>query len=164
MASGTSCWPRSAPAPRALGRSKLRPAQGAAALEPKAIIAALIESSLDVARAVPVTRLNLAVDLARSVSRDGWLFPATPLAGRVVEVVFIGEGRISLVPPDATEAGQLELFTGETRLDRPFDAAVFVVASDTASAALFRRVATSAPGAAEIERATRALGSMEEER
>ena len=129
-------------------------APGAAALEPKAVIAALIESSLDVARAVPVTRLNLAVDLAEVRLENGWLFPATPLAGRVVEVVFIGEGRISLVPPDATEAGQLELFTGETRLDRPFDAAVFVVASDTASAALFRRAVASAPGAAEIERAS----------
>ena len=130
-------------------------AGGAAAseLEPPAIIAALARSSLNVSGAVPVERLNLAVDLAEVSLDRGWLFPATPLAGRVVELVFIGEGHLRLEPPDATEAGQLELFTGESRLDRPFDAAVFVVAKNEAAAALLRRQAEGPPGAAETAKA-----------
>ncbi|MBP7587700.1 MAG: hypothetical protein KBA72_07085 [Thermoanaerobaculia bacterium] len=123
------------------------------ALEPRAIIDALAQGTLEVARAVPVERLNLKVDLAEVSLERGWLFPATRLAGRVVEMVFVGTGHMKLVPPDATEAGQLELFTGESRMDRSFDAAVFVVASDAASAALFRRTASAAPAAAEIESA-----------
>ncbi|MEO7796055.1 MAG: M1 family aminopeptidase [Thermoanaerobaculia bacterium] len=121
--------------------------------EPQALIAALTNRSLDAARAVPVERLKLKVDLAEVHLEHGWIFPATQVAGRDVELVFVGEGRFRLEPPDDTEAGQLELFTGETRLDRPFDAAVFVVASDAASSALFRRTAASAPPSPDIERA-----------
>lgn len=129
------------------------PAPPVAAIDAVTIIDQLAATGLDVARAVPVQRLNLKVDLAGLLLERGWLFPATPLAGRTVEVVFVGEGRIDLVPPDDTEAGQLEIFTGEARLSRPFDAAVFVVANDAASSALFRRVATGAPDAADLERA-----------
>jgi hypothetical protein len=86
---------------------------------------------LDPERAVMLDGVKLAAGLAQ-LQLDGILFPTSPVGGKVVEMVFLGVGRITLEPPDSIEAGQLELFTGQSRLDAEFGEAVLVVGLDAA--------------------------------
>jgi len=98
---------------------------------------------IDGSAAVKVRGFSLRAGLARIVLSDGILVPSTTVAGRAVEFVFIGEGRIELEPPDTIEAGQLELFTGSETLVEAFERAVFVIALDAASDALADRPSMS---------------------
>ena len=93
----------------------------------------------DVDRAVRVDGFTLRAGLATVVLEDGVLVPSTTVAGRPVELAFVGRGRVELEPPDEVEAGQLELFTGSSRLDERFERAVFVVAFDAATDAVLSR-------------------------
>ena len=68
-------------------------------------------------RAVEVADLRLDVGMAELVIERGLFFPATAVGERVAEMVFLGRARLHLEPPDDVEAGQLELFTGNPRLD-----------------------------------------------
>ena len=86
-------------------------------------------------RAVTLDNVKLAAGLAQ-LQLNGILFPTSPVGGKVVEMVFLGEGRITLEPPDPIEAGQLELFTGQSRLDAEFGEAVLVVGLDAAVEAM----------------------------
>ncbi|HWN45516.1 MAG TPA: hypothetical protein VNW71_25045, partial [Thermoanaerobaculia bacterium] len=86
-------------------------------------------------RAVTLDNVKLAAGLAH-LQLNGILFPTSPVGGKVVEMVFIGEGRVTLEPPDPIEAGQLELFTGQSRLDAEFGEAVLVVGLDAAVEAM----------------------------
>jgi hypothetical protein len=118
-------------------------APAAADADPKALLAEIAASRLESVRAVSVGRLALDLGGARLATEGGTFFPATPVAGRVVEAVFIGRARLTLAPPDAIEAGQLELFTGRPSLDEEVSEAVLVIASDAAAQALFRRGAAT---------------------
>ncbi len=71
--------------------------------------------------------------------------------------MFTGEGRIELEPPDAIEAGQLDLFTGRRRLDEEITAAVLVVGMDGAVSALLKKPA-AAPTAAQLAVAQELFG------
>ena len=93
---------------------------------------------LDSGRAVTLDKVKLSAGLAQ-LELDGLLFPTSPVGGRVVEMVFLGNGRIILEPPDAIEAGQLDLFTGQSRLDAEFAEAVLVLGLDAAADALLRK-------------------------
>jgi hypothetical protein len=93
---------------------------------------------LDPERAVTLDNVKLAAGLAQ-LQLDGILFPTSPVGGKVVEMVFLGTGRITLEPPDPIEAGQLELFTGQSRLDAELTEAVLVIGLDAAVDALLRR-------------------------
>jgi len=106
---------------------------------------------LDPARAVTLKGVKLAAGLAQ-LELDGTLFPTSPVGGKVVETVFLGQGRITLEPPDAIEAGQLELFTGESRLDADFGEAVLVVGLDAAVDALLAKTPAQ-PDAVTVARA-----------
>ncbi len=64
--------------------------------------------------------------------------------------VALGSGRIDLDPPDAVEAGQLELFTGGARLDQEFQEAVLVVGLDAAVNGMLKRPATHGTGLPEV--------------
>ncbi len=112
---------------------------------PQQLLDELKAPGVDFDRAVAVSGLRLSVDRADMLLGEGWLIPATTLSGRVVEAVFVGSGRLRLEPPDATEAAQLEIYTGEQRVDRTFDAAVLVVPNDSASQGMFRRVIAPLP-------------------
>lgn len=111
----------------------LLPASGRAAeiLDPSALRREIGALRLDPQRAVMLDNVKLAAGLAQ-LQLSGILFPTSPVGGKVVEMVFLGEGRITLEPPDAIEAGQLELFTGQNRLDAEFSEAVLVVGLDAA--------------------------------
>lgn len=116
----------------------------AAAADPQAILDALEASSLEVAAAVEVENLRLETGLARIFIREGRLYPSTPVAGRPVEFVLIGDAVFEVDPPDAIEADQLERFTGNTTLREPIREAVMVVCMDAAADAL------AAPGSTRI--------------
>jgi hypothetical protein len=116
------------------------------AADPGPIDAASLEKAvgapaLDPARAVTVNHLALNAGPAKVELGAGILIPAAPLGGRTIELVFVGAGRATLDPPDAVEAGQLDLFTAHSRLDESLTAAVLVLGMDNAAAALLRRPA-----------------------
>jgi hypothetical protein len=115
------------------------PIAAAEAAAPAALKSEIAESRLEPAGAVAAASISLNAGLARLELRQGVLLPASRIGGKVVEMVFLGSGRISVTPPDEIEAGQLELFTGGRKLDEEFDQAVLVVGLDAAAAALLRR-------------------------
>lgn len=112
-----------------------------------------IESSkLDPARAVSLKGVELKAGLATLSLEEGVLVPATPVAGRSAEMVFLGKGKILLNPPDDIEKGQLELFTGGNRLEEPFTEMVLALGLDGAVDALLRK-AKATPDATQTQRA-----------
>ncbi|HEX9733934.1 MAG TPA: M1 family aminopeptidase [Thermoanaerobaculia bacterium] len=120
----------------------------AAGVDPAALLREVHDSRLDTDRAVEVGRLNLQAGLAELRIERGTFFPSSPVGGRVVEMVFVGEARLVIEPPDDVEAGQLELFTGNPRLDEPIQEAVLVVAIDAASEAIYNRPLAAVDAAA----------------
>lgn len=113
----------------------------AASPDPARIQADISASRLDVPRAVSLKNVKLAMGPGTLRLDDGVLIPATAAGGSTAEMVFLGKGRIEVEPPDAIEAGQLELFTGAARLDEEFKEAVFVISLDAAVAAMLRKPA-----------------------
>ncbi|NIR42432.1 MAG: hypothetical protein GWN99_00890, partial [Gemmatimonadetes bacterium] len=83
----------------------------AAASDPAALWQAIESSRLVPEKAVTVKSLSLEAGLTRLEIEEGTIFPATPVGGRVAEMVFVGQARLVLEPPDDIEAAQLELFT-----------------------------------------------------
>jgi hypothetical protein len=120
--------------------------------DPAALRRDIEASHLDPARAVTLKNVKLAAGLATRRLEDGILLPASPVGGKTLELVFLGRGRITLEPPDPVEAGQLELFTGATRLDQEWKEAVLVVGLDAAVTALLRKPAAQ-PDAETVKRA-----------
>ncbi len=91
-------------------------------------------------RAVEVGGLRLRIaSMAFFEIEQGVLFFATPVSGRTAELVFQGKARLILEPPDEIEAGQLELFTGNTSLDEKVSEAVMVLTDDATMEALAAR-------------------------
>ncbi len=126
------------------------PARGQA-LDPAALLTEIEGSTLSGAPRA-VTRLTLSAGPLTLKLEKGTIFPASTVAGRTVEFVFLGQGRVVMEPPDAIEAGQLDRFTGEKRLDRPIESGVFAIALDAAADAIAKRPA-AAPSAEETEKA-----------
>src|SRR4051812_48695993 len=112
--------------------------------DPAALQAAVAGARLEPARAVTLKNVKLGVGLGTLRLEDGVLIPATPVGGKTIEMVFLGKGRLEVEPPDAVEAGQLELFTGGSRLDMEFKDAVLVVGLDAAVSALLKKPAAQA--------------------
>jgi hypothetical protein len=127
-------------------------AVGAQAPDPAALQAAIAGARLDPARAVTLKNVKLGVGLGKLSLDEGVLIPATAVGGKTIEMIFLGKGRIEVEPPDAIEGGQLELFTGGSRLDEEFKEAVLVVGQDAAVSAVLRRPA-AAPDAEQTRRA-----------
>jgi len=128
------------------------PAPASAPADPAALRRELEAAHLEPARAVAVKNLKMNAGLATLRLEEGVLLPASPVGGKTVELVFLGRGRITLDPPDRVESGQLELFTGGTRLDEEFKEAVLVVGLDAAVGAILRKPAAQ-PDAATLKRA-----------
>ncbi|HSS78219.1 MAG TPA: hypothetical protein VLV54_15925 [Thermoanaerobaculia bacterium] len=111
------------------------------AANPAKIVSEIAAAHLEPARAVSLKKLKVNAGLGTLRLDDGVLIPASSVGGKTIEMVFLGSGRIELDPPDAIEAGQLELFTGGARLDQEFQEAVLVVGLDAAATAMLRRPA-----------------------
>ncbi len=127
-----------------------------AAADPAALLKEIQAARLEPERAVRADglSLNLGTGTASFKIRRGVIFPATPVGGRAVEMVFLGEAALVLDPEDPIEAGQLELFTGAPELTEEITGAVIVVTLDAAADALAGR-ATAGAAPAEQERARR---------
>jgi len=102
---------------------------------------------------VEVGPSEIDAGLAKLQIDDGILFPATPVGGQVVEMVFLGHARLVLEPPDEIEAGQLDLFTQARELDENIEEAVIAMARQEAVDVLLRDSRRAVPEAAQRERA-----------
>ncbi len=110
--------------------------------DPQALLALIDAATLQPEKAVALKKVKLVAGLA-TLTLEGKLIPVAPVGGQVRELVFFGQGRIELTPPDEIEAGQLELFTGAPGIDESFDQAVFVFGLDRAVEALLKRPAAT---------------------
>jgi len=113
------------------------------AADPAEVVEQIHHTSLDLSRVSAVG--NLSVDLGQAELRiqQGLLIPATPVAGQAAELLFVGEAYFYLEPPDAIEASQLELFTGNGALNTLVDSAVLVIPNDEVVSQLLSK---SGPG------------------
>jgi hypothetical protein len=130
---------------------------------PAKIVSEIAASHLDPARAVSLKKLKVNAGLGTLHLDDGVLIPASGVGGKTIEMVFLGSGRIDLDPPDAVEAGQLELFTGGARLDQEFQEAVLVVGLDAAVNGMLKRPAAQ-PDAATLRRAEELYAAWKKKR
>jgi len=97
--------------------------------EARDLLKAIRTTHLDPTRAVSLSNVELEFGLARLHVRHGILVPTRPIDDRTFEFVLIGEADLRVDPPDDIEAGQLELFTGQRRLDTSIEQAVLVLAN-----------------------------------
>ena len=95
----------------------------AKALDPAALAADQEAARLDYGQALRLRQQELRLGFAKIELGDGVLVPLLSPGGRLLEWLFLGEGRLEAQPPDAIEAAQLELFTGRRTLSSSFSAA-----------------------------------------
>ncbi|HEY9422574.1 MAG TPA: hypothetical protein VIW92_14255, partial [Thermoanaerobaculia bacterium] len=107
--------------------------------DPASLLKEMAGARLEPSRAVSLKNLKLGTGLGMLYLDEGVLIPSTPVGGKTVEMVFLGKGRIGVEPPDDIEAGQLELFTGGTRLEEEFTEMVMVLGLDAATDAILRK-------------------------
>ncbi len=120
-------------------------AQHPAAADPKALLAEIDAATVQPDKAVALKRVKLAAGPA-TLTLEGKLIPVSPAGGEVRELVFFGQGSISLAAPNEIEAGQLELFTGAADLEESFDQAILVFGQTRAVEALLKRPAAALDG------------------
>lgn len=111
--------------------------------EPRDLLLQVRSTALDPQGAVTLGNIELALGPATIDIARGVLIPARTREGRVVELVFVGQARFRISPPDRIEAGQLELFTGRPELDSAVEEAVFVLADDSMRTALLEQQPTT---------------------
>jgi len=124
-----------------------------AAVEPAELLRQIHATVLDVDSAVSVRNIELELGPAILAIDRGFLIPAHLADGRVIELVFIGQARFRLEPPDSIEAGQLQLFTGDTRVDAAVEEAVLVLARESVATHLLGRTHSQQPLPELLERA-----------
>lgn len=67
-----------------------------------------------------VNNLQLKRDAANFNLKSGELYFITPIEGKVVAAVFIGDGELTLTPPTAIEKHSIKIFTGEDGITEQF--------------------------------------------
>lgn len=140
----TSCRPFSTFLAAALAFAGLlfgSPAPALATPSPAELLEGIRSSELEPAKAVELSGVRLAMGAATFDVAHGVMVPASSVGEHAVEMVFLGRARVLMEPPDAIEGGQLELFTGDSRLAETVTEGVLVVTLDAASKALLDRPA-----------------------
>src|SRR5262245_36168724 len=144
-----------------------------------ALLAALVLSSIDasvdpqafqrtIARAtpatdgIPVEQLRIDLGPASLTIAQGKLVPVEGMPGRTQELLVLGEGRFALSTDDPVESYQVELYSGERRIDAPVTSAVLVVPNDQVVDELLARPGRRALSAAELDAARTLLASWRE--
>jgi hypothetical protein len=120
--------------------------------DPRDLVDRIRSARLETSAPVSVEGVRLETGFGVLELSGGVLFPVRRVGERSVEMVFLGDGVVEVEPPDAVEAGQLELFTGSRALAERFTEAVFVVARDDVARALLERPPAAA-GAEVVRRA-----------
>lgn len=126
--------------------------------DPDAIWERIEAAGLDPEKAVAVDGLVLDMGMGSLGLEAGVLVPALPIEQGVGELVFIGQGRFMLVPPDPIEEAQLELFTEQTALDVPVTQAVLTVGNAEVVSRLLDRAQVTALDTEIEQRAVEAFG------
>ncbi len=141
--------------PWLLAASLLWPARSLALSQQEvdALLAEIKIEELRAADAVAVSDLALQAGPLRLRLTSGTVYPASPVAGRSVELIFLGQGELELDPDDPIEARQLEIYTGKRRLSEPISEAVLVLALDAATDAIVARPAAARVDNANLEKA-----------
>ncbi len=92
-----------------------------------------------------VHNLSLRRDAIQFQLADGNLYLATPVAGRTIAVIFVGQGSVNFAPPLAIERREVRRLLGDSVLRAPISAAVLVFTDSTLSE-LQRQVTFAAGG------------------
>ncbi|MCH9649086.1 MAG: hypothetical protein K0U98_12680 [Deltaproteobacteria bacterium] len=111
----------------------------ASGLKADAALERIRNSQLELGKAVSVTNLKLNTGMAILEIQDGTVIPTEAPGAHAMELVFLGNGSLTLEAPNAIEASQLDLFTGSETLHEDIESGVFVVALDAAANALLDR-------------------------
>ena len=90
-------------------------------------------------RAARVRHVSVRRDVIQFHFEDGEIYLLTPVAGRTVGAVFVGQGAVSFAPPLAVERAQLQHLLGDSVLDIRIAAAALVF-TDATLAELERQV------------------------
>ena len=129
-----------------MGAGTLELAQGVE--DPAALIREIDQRSATLGAPLAVGNLELETQAASFDFDEGLLFPASPVGGQTVEMVFVGRGRMRSAPVDPVEMDHLELHTGERILATHFTEAVLVVtAPELRELLLGSAPASTPPGA-----------------
>jgi len=107
-----------------------------AEFDPVDLVARIERTALDADQAVNVEGVTVQTAIGSLRISSGVIFPATAVADSPVELVFLGEARLEVAPPDAIETEQLALFTGAGEISESISAAVLVVCHDPTRRAL----------------------------
>jgi hypothetical protein len=78
-----------------------------------------------------VSGLVLKRDVAQFTFEKGTFYLLTPLGGRTVGAVFLGNGRLAFTPPTRIEQDRLTRFQKSRSLDTPFNSVVLLFADST---------------------------------
>jgi hypothetical protein len=79
----------------------------------------------------PVHGLVLRRDVMELRLDDGFAFQLSPVAGRTAGIAFVGSGTLSFVPPLIVEQFNLKRVMGDSTINGPISAAVFIFADST---------------------------------
>jgi hypothetical protein len=90
-------------------------------------------SRLDPGQIYKVRELNIYREELRIYLLDGTLAFLEPVRGKVTGAVFIGQGEVLLIPPDAVERRNLAAFIKSPVLDETFSSALLRFTDETAS-------------------------------
>ncbi len=121
---------------------------------PAELLEQIDRTRLDPSRAVEVRALEIQIPMGALRIASGTLYPASAVAGRPVEMVFVGDAILAVDPKDEIENDQMQFFTGSELLEEPITAAVLVVCHDPAVDVLFDR---DSPASADVARQARAV-------
>ena len=92
-----------------------------------------------------VHNVSLRRDAIQVQLADGNLYLATPVAGRTIAVIYVGQGSVSFAPPLAIERHEVRRFLGDSVLSTAISAAAFVF-TDSTLTELKRQVTFGAAG------------------
>ena len=82
-------------------------------------------------RVAEVKNLVVERDVARFTLQQGRLYELSPIGGRTVGVVFVGQGKFAFAPESPIEQSRLERIEKVRAIDTPVSAVLFLVADST---------------------------------
>ena len=95
------------------------------------ILAQLSKIRLDKKQIYNIRDITIRRDTASISFNRGTIAFLEPIKGKVTGAVFIGNGEIVALPPDAVEKQQIHKYTNSPILNEPFGAAFFRFTDDT---------------------------------
>ena len=111
------------------------------------------------AEGIAVERLRIDLGPASFTIDRGKLVPVEGMPGRTQELIVLGEGRFALSTDDTVESYQIELFSGERRIEAPVTRAVLLIPNDGVVEELLARPGRVTLSAAELDAARDLLAS-----